>query len=862
MNLKNLIIVVMSLSLIGCIGGRGGGSSSSVVSSSSTADYALAKSTSFTEGSSSSQNSIKSETQWTNVDYSGSASSVHPYEQMNIHKAQSFSDGTNNLTGIGQFIHIADFNCDDDHKVYLNKTIHNLDDGGSGESTFGAADSDDYHCQAVASMAAGDGTGTGDTSGENLLSGVAPDADLILSSIPNTIGTYKTDDFAADLDLARGYEAVASNNSWGMGDSTDSNANANWNITELKTYISDNSLSNNQGFAALMEGSSSSDAITATQSYITALDNFQNNGVIVFSSGNYSGESDVSAVAALPELYSQLSEAWITVGMVDFTGNDISNASESEFSLKGNKCGSAKEYCVVADGWQLNVGGYINDGTSVYPTQKSGSSLTAPMISGGIALLSQAFPNHTPEQLTDRVLASANNSWFTPEGNTTFTTHGNGIKHGYHSTWGHGVPDFYAALKPITSNANPAMSLYTGNSIQSSESQSLSSSYITTTPSFGNTISQGLVGEVGYAYDALNGGFKYDLSSRVNLFNSIDSKINLSSELLQLDTPITNKKNNLLDLSQTNSSLFQSNKLETTLTLGNSSLPVQSFYGSSSDPAFDLSNFETPYLESKKGSLGVSASYELENSRFMIGTSNPIRHNYDADSLIESGQSIVASLEYDYSSDASITLMSGYTREKDNLLGLVGSDAFSTLGAKSSTVFSALKAQGYINDNLTLTGLATIARTNMSRPESSFIESASDVKSTSIALIATQKNILGDDQFSLSINQPNRIENGEMSIRISNLAESDGTISYRTKGIKLEPFGREVSYGLNYRKDFDQKFGVSLKHILTSNLNHMQDSAIAKSSYIGLRYKDLKLGYNIDSASSSENAELSYQFNF
>ncbi len=862
MNLKNLIIVVMSLSLIGCIGGRGGGSSSSVVSSSSTADYALAKSTSFTEGSSSSQNSIKSETQWTNVDYSGSASSVHPYEQMNIHKAQSFSDGTNNLTGIGQFIHIADFNCDDDHKVYLNKTIHNLDDGGSGESTFGAADSDDYHCQAVASMAAGDGTGTGDTSGENLLSGVAPDADLILSSIPNTSGTYKTDDFAADLDLARGYEAVASNNSWGMGDSTDSNANANWNITELKTYISDNSLSNNQGFAALMEGSSSSDAITATQSYITALDNFQNNGVIVFSSGNYSGESDVSAVAALPELYSQLSEAWLTVGMVDFTGNDISNASESEFTLKGNKCGSAKEYCVVADGWQLNVGGYINDGTSVYPTQKSGSSLTAPMISGGIALLSQAFPNHTPEQLTDRVLASANNSWFTPEGNTTFTTHGNGIKHGYHSTWGHGVPDFYAALKPITSNANPAMSLYTGNSIQSSESQSLSSSYITTTPSFGNTISQGLVGEVGYAYDALNGGFKYDLSSRVNLFNSKDSKINLSSELLLLDTPITNKKNNLLDISQTNSSLFQNNKLETTLTLGNSSLPVQSFYGSNSDPAFALSNFETPYLESKKGSLGVSASYELENSRFMIGTSNPIRHNYDADSLIESGQSIVASLEYDYSSDASITLMSGYTREKDNLLGLVGSDAFSTLGAKSSTVFSALKAQGHINDNLTLTGLATIARTNMSKPESSFIESASDVKSTSIALIATQKNILGDDQFSLSISQPNRIEDGEMSIRISNLAESDGTISYRTKGIKLQPFGREVSYGLNYRKDFDQNFGVSLKHILTSNLNHMQDSAIAKSSYIGLRFKDLKLGYNIDSASSSENAELSYQFNF
>ena len=382
-------------------------------------------------------------------------------------------------------------------------------------------------------------------------------------------GTYKTDDFAADLDLARGYEAVASNNSWGMGDSTDSNANATWNITELKNYISNNSLTNNQGFAALMEGSSSSGAITATQSYITALDNFQDNGVIVFASGNYTGESDVSAVAALPELYSQLSEAWITVGMVDFTGNDISSASESEFSLKGNKCGSAKEYCVVADGWQLNVGGYINSGTSVYPTQKSGSSLAAPMISGGIALLSQAFPNHTPEQLTDRLLASANNSWFTPEGNTTFTTHGNGIKHGYHSTWGHGIPDFYAALKPITSSANPAMSLYTGDSIQSSESSSLSSSYIATSPSFGNIISQGLIGEVGYAYDALNGGFKYDMASRVNLTNDYEALIDLSSELSKLDSPVSTSNNNLIEegFSGTVSPLLKTNNLETTLTL-------------------------------------------------------------------------------------------------------------------------------------------------------------------------------------------------------------------------------------------------------------------------------------------------------
>ena len=29
------------------------------------------------------------------------------------------------------------------------------------------------------------------------------------------------------------------------------------------------------------------------------------------------------------------------------------------------------------------------------------------------------------------------------------------MKHGYHNEWGHGVPDFYAALSPITTSRNP-----------------------------------------------------------------------------------------------------------------------------------------------------------------------------------------------------------------------------------------------------------------------------------------------------------------------------------------------------------------------------------------------------------------------
>jgi hypothetical protein len=150
----------------------------------------------------------------------------------------------------------------------------------------------------------------------------------------------------------------------------------------------------------------------------------------------------------------------------------------------------------------------------------------------------------------------------------------------------------------------------------------------------------------------------------------------------------------------------------------------------------------------------------------------------------------------------------------------------------------------------------------MSRPDSSFIDSASNVKSSSLALVASQKNILGDDQFSLSVSQPNRINGGEMSIRMANLAESDGTISYKNKSISLKAGGKEMAYGLSYRKDFDDRFGFSLKHILISNLNHIEDAKIARSSYVGLNYKDLKLGYNVDSTNALKQAQISYKYTF
>ena len=814
-------------------------------------EYALRTGTAFTEGSTAEQNTIKNRATWT---ASEAAGATHAYEQMGLHKVQSFSSGGVSLTGVGEIIHIADFNCDVNHDIYDNKTITNLDDGGSGESTFDSATSSDNHCQGVAMFAAGD---------VSARSGVAPDADLVLSSIPNFEGSNEGDDYASDLDAARAAGAIVSNQSWGYN-----SGGTSYNISELESYISSNSLTNAQGLAVLMHGSSSGQALTDSNTYVTALNNFESSGVIVWAAANDVGESDASAMAGLPELFPDLGEAWLVANVVQYTGDsDLSNATSSEFTLKGNKCGSTAEYCLSVDGWDVYAATYVDSGTSQYNASRTsyGSSWSAPMVSGGVALMAQAFPNHTPEQLVDRILASANNVWFTPEGNTTFSTHGNSVKHGYHSTWGHGLPDFYAALSPITSDGNPAsMSLYTSNSIQSSAAVTLGSSYITPSASFGNAISQGLIGEVGYAYDALSGGFKYDMSTRVNMTDNKAPTISLSSELSKLDKQLEFGNNSVWkqNFSQVLSTLSKTDTLETNVTLGSSSIPVQSFFGSNSDSEVDLSDYQSPYLESGEGGIGLSANYQLGKSRLLLGATTPILISNLTGGVAGSRKSLIASLEYGDPSETAFTLMTGITQDEDSLLGSTGNDAYSMSGSKSNTTFAAVKAQNKFTNDFTLTGVATAAKTDMSRPAESFINSANNVNSSSVSLIATQKNLTGDDSFSFSISQPNRVNGGAMSIRLSNLAESNGSISYRDNDINLEPTGRQIIYGLSYRKDLDKSIGFSVKHLLTSNLNHNQSSKVARSSYIGLKYKDLKLGFNTNSQDSSRNAELSYKHIF
>ncbi|MDC1184895.1 hypothetical protein N8080_02850, partial [Alphaproteobacteria bacterium] len=823
-------------------------------------EYALRTATAFADSASDSHTAT---TRAALVGYNniniGNPSAVHPYTAMNINDVWAMTDGTNYLLGNGQTIHVADYNCNTNMDLYKgdSKTVHNLDDGGSGESTFQNDVSGDYHCNAVANFAAGNDAGGSD----NIpWYGVAPLADLVLSSIPDTEGAFAFDDFAADLDSAKALGATVSNHSWGPCDATQviggqtvcvSAADASEFQTFYDTHKNNFSLDQIAGVKA-EGGSLSSAQTTSWTTFITALDNFQSTGVIVFANSNYNSDSDASWLSALPQWYNggtdelgnsveDLSDAWLSVLFADFTGADMVGITESEFTLKGNPCGKAKEWCLTVDDFELNHPTWYNESTGAnnFSTGTGGSSWGAPMVSGGVALVKQAFPNHTPEQIVDRILASANNSWFTPVGNTTFTSHGASITHGYHATWGHGLPDFLAAMSPITSNMNPA-SVPTGgnlNNIQpdqnngnndslfSSKKHPISQSKLSVPGLLGDALSIGLENEKGYFYDGLNGGFKFDMTS---LIFDESTKQKPPAYNMQKDFSKLGKTENTsqfdLGFNPSNALSFTSPEVEmgTYITLESPNAALQKFASYNNGNNFYFGAQKNPFVGKTEG-LGINSEYDIGNIKVVLGYHNSEFKGEELQNDLKS-ETFAASFELDIDKNTKVEFLVGTLDEKDTFLFSKGNGALGYRNTNPNSIFTGLNLGKRIN-NLSFNFSGTLGQSNMDNATNSLIEGTSNVISSSFnSSISLHKLANKNNKLSFSISQPNRIEQGALKIRIPGLADVNGNIPYAYKDIDLESSGRQLDLSVNYIQSFDNNIDIGINLNQTQDYNHVNDN--------------------------------------
>ncbi len=181
------------------------------------------------------------------------------------------------------------------------------------------------------------------------------------------------------------------------------------------------------------------------QTYINALDTFQKTGVVVWALSNNSSFASGDISAALPYFEPRLAEAWIAVANGYFEVNGNGNITRAV--RLSAQCGLAARFCLAGDGTALAAWNTSN----LSYASGTGTSFVAPQVSGAVALLAEAFPDLTPAEWTQRLLASADNSWFAAQGVPIAGTvdYGNGVTHAYSTEWGHGVLNIKAALSPI-----------------------------------------------------------------------------------------------------------------------------------------------------------------------------------------------------------------------------------------------------------------------------------------------------------------------------------------------------------------------------------------------------------------------------
>ncbi|GGK67598.1 S8 family peptidase [Amphritea balenae] len=291
--------------------------------------------------------------------------------------------------------------------------------------------------------------------------GYAPDSKLVNIKVTDEDGIFpdfSVADVFPDTALARGYNyAVTSgsqiiNNSWGAATATTGNVTA----VEFKSTLP-------QFDVALKEADSA-------------------NIISVWSTGN-SGEdyAQPSLYAALPEFFPELEDTWLAVTSLD---------PEGSLSSYAQPCGRSEQWCIAAPGDYIISGlpDATNSGERDTYGAYLGTSMAAPAVSGSLALLFEAFPTMSPQQLRQKLLDTADKSGIYADQNK----------------YGNGALDLDAATQPV---GNTSLVL-PGENIE------LSSSVFTPGAVLGANNSFSKIDVM--VADQYNAGYRINLGSLVN----------------------------------------------------------------------------------------------------------------------------------------------------------------------------------------------------------------------------------------------------------------------------------------------------------------------------------------------------------
>ena len=645
-------------------------------------------------------------------------------------------------------------------------------------------DDDHGHGTHVAGIIAGERAG----SNNGTTHGVAYNADIYAIKMFNSSGNTTNSATAAAYALAEATAAIdIINNSWGTDASCSSES-------ECRSTVGTGFYDNWEDTAQLSTPK-----------------------ISVFAAGN-DGDSEPSAECLSMKYNSDINKVSVCVVAASFSASG-SGYSQGKGLLAtfSDKCGSVSAYCITAPGDQLWNASYSGGHTT-----KSGTSMAAPMVSGGLAIVMQEFSSLTPAQVVSRLLTTATDSG----------------EYSQTSIYGHGMMNLNAATTAVAN-----LQTINGSNLLDDPNTSyydLIDNSFTSSAAFGNALNSALNGQVMEVYDSFDrANFEVDVA---NFFGSGSyiSGNTIQNHMARL-TPKIDKKTNHKNLygnfqmevinNVLKSSLFNSDG--GTLTLGynqstnNFENKVDPLSGFFNDNNFGNNYLINPYFYTGSGddyfmsfngddNFGIDTFTNANNSDLGLAFNfNPIASNEDN----------LADLQF----------VLGSNFEQNKFLNSYSSGVFST-GEMSNTNFTGLKYVKNISDDYTFVGSGFAGYTHIDKASNSYIDKSTPLLTTTFTIGLAKDNFLEEDQkLGFFVNQPQRVEKGSMNLRLPTSSDRDRTVTYSNLNVDLEPDARQLNYDLIFNKKITELSNLSANFTHVQNGDHSKNSE--SQNFISLFYK-------------------------